>query len=410
MNATRNCRTPAFVLSNDHAKNPKRPYGEAGGLAIVRSLGRRGIPVIRLHPNLMDTAVRSRYCKPVVCPDTSEPTKLTDFLIRLAGECACRPVLFPSTDEAVLFLAQNEELVRKHFRIPMPRRDVVELVVNKKRQYETAASLGIPVPRTYYPTKHEELLAIAKEIGFPCIIKPIASYFWRRDLVREQLGIFKVKKVNSSRELEEFYSIFSTMSKDIMIQEIIPGEEQRLVTFIAYLDEGSKPIAYCTRRRIRQIPPGFGDTTFTDTCYEPRVVDLSIRLFQGIGYQGLGGIEFKLDPRDGQFKLVEINARSLHTGAIATACGVDLPFIAYLHMLGKKVREKTSFEAGVKWIELIRDISVSRRLIREKSLTWGEWLKSFTGKKVDSIFAWDDPLPFLRLFCSAMFHFMKEHV
>jgi predicted ATP-grasp superfamily ATP-dependent carboligase len=79
-------------------------------------------------------------------------------------------------------------------------------------------------------------------------------------------------------------------------------------------------------------------------------------------------------------------------------------------MLGTEVKEKRSFDAGVKWIELIPDISVSRMLIRERCLTWREWLKSFTGKKVYAIFAWDDPLPFLRLFCSAMFDFIKERV
>jgi len=409
-NPGKHTKIPAFVLSNDHVKNPKRPYAEAGGLAIVRSLGRKGIPVIRLHPNLMDTGVLSKYCKTIVCPDTSEPKKLSEFLVNLAEENNSVPVLFPSTDEAALFIAQNEVLLRQYFKIPMPKREVVELVVNKKKQYNTAVSLKIPIPATYYPNSLEEIPDIAKQITYPCIIKPIASYFWRRDFIREKLGVFKVKKINSPRELEDYGKIFFFFFFEIIIQEIIPGEEQRLITFMAYFDQNSKPVAYCVRRRIRQIPPGFGDTTCTDSCSGPEVIDLSIRFFQGICYQGLGGVEFKQDPRDGQFRLVEINARSLHTGGIASACGVDLPFIAYQDMLGKHVKRKTSFQEGIKWIELLPDISVSRMLIRKGSLSWRKWFKSLSGKKVYAIFAWDDPIPFLRLFYSNALSFIKNRL
>lgn len=402
--------TPALVLSNDFVKNPKHPYAEAAGLAIVRSLGRKNVPVIRLHPNLMDTGVLSRYCKTIVAPDTSEPKKLLEFLLSLAKEYDSLPVLFPSTDEATLFIAQNEGILRKHFKIPMPKREVVELVVDKRKQYESASSLDIPVPKTFYPQALEELPNIDKQITYPCIIKPIASYFWRRDFVREKLGVFKVKKLNSLAELEDYCRTIFSMSKEIMIQEIVPGEEQRLVTFITYFDQKSQPVAYCTRRRIRQSPPGFGDTTLTDTCYDLEVIDLSIRFFQGIGYQGLGGVEFKKDPRDGQFKLIEINPRSLHTGGIAPACGIDLPFIAYQDMIGVPVPKRFSFKEGVKWIELIEDFSLCRRLIQNGDLSLKEWLESLRGRKMCAIFAWDDPIPFLRLFGSVTFKFIGNRL
>ena len=56
------------------------------------------------------------------------------------------------------------------------------------------------------------------------------------------------------------------------------------------------------------------------------VVDAGLRLPRArSSYQGLSQVEFKRDPRDGRYKLMEINPRLCQWHGLAAACGVDLP-------------------------------------------------------------------------------------
>ena len=64
------------------------------------------------------------------------------------------------------------------------------------------------------------------------------------------------------------------------------------------------------------------------------VVDAGLRLLAAVGYHGLSQVEFKRDPRDGRFKLMEINPRLFQWHGLAAACGVDLPRLAYQDLLG----------------------------------------------------------------------------
>ena len=48
--------------------------------------------------------------------------------------------------------------------------------------------------------------------------------------------------------------------------------------------------------------------------HEPEVEPLGFRLLKSMGYHGIASVEFKRDPRDGQFKLMEVNMAPAHDG------------------------------------------------------------------------------------------------
>ena len=77
-------------------------YMGYSGLGIVRSLGRRGIPVITLDPDASEIGMSSRFCTSRQCPAIESRKKQNlDFLVGLARSLPVKPVLFPTSDNVV---------------------------------------------------------------------------------------------------------------------------------------------------------------------------------------------------------------------------------------------------------------------------------------------------------------------
>ena len=139
--------------------------------------------------------------------------------------------------------------------------------------------------------------------------------------------------------------------------------------------------------------------SYVVSVHAPEVVEQGITLLQGIGYRGLADVEFKKDPRDGRFKLMEINIRSATHVAMAIDLGVDIPYTAYRDALDLPVAPGGPYDAGHCWIDFGQDFGSflhNRALGRIDLKTW---LASVMKAKSYAYFAWDDPAPGLaRLF------------
>jgi predicted ATP-grasp superfamily ATP-dependent carboligase len=396
----------AFVLTHESDPQRKKKSKSIIALAITRSLGRQGIPVIRVHPNRLDHGLTSKYCwKIEICPDFYDSEdKLLQFLLTMQEGYTGPRVLIPASDDCAYFIAKYYDRLEDVFLIVGPRRSIMESILDKKSQYEQAHKLGIPIPETYFPTSVEEVKSLAKDLdNYPYVIKPLVAHQWRRASMK---GVSKGKKgfsVKTAQELVSQYEAVSQGDCNVMIQEVIGGRDERLFTYMSYFNERSEPIAHCIRKKIRQSPIDFGYCTMTVSCFNQTVEDQSIRLLQGVGYQGISGVEWKLDPKSGQYKLIEINTRAMNTIGLAPACGVDIPYIAFLDKIQKHVNPAIHWQEGAKWINIIQDVWAARELNQNGLLSFGQWWRSIKGKKVDAVYASDDPRPFIGYF----FDFLK---
>ncbi len=393
MNAPR-----AFVLT--HESDPGRSIKtlSAQALAITRSLGRHDVEVVRVHPNRLDSGLGSRYCAKVeICPDLYESEEqLVDYLERLAARYPGTRVLIPATDDCAQFVGRHWERLARCFALPSPSGEVMGQIIDKRRQYAAAEGLGLPIPDTWFPADRAEVEALAPRLGnFPYVIKPTVAHYWRLASMRGVSGGRKAIRVETVEELLSAYDQLGRQAKGVMLQEVIGGGDERLYTFLAALDQDSRPLGYCVRRKFRQWPVDFGYCTMTVSCDEPQVREQSLRLLQGLGYQGIAGVEWKHDPRTGLFKLIEINARAVNTIGLAPACGVDLPYLAYMDAIGQPLPPVKSWKPGVKWVRITQDLMAAWTLHRLGRLTYRDWWQSLKGPLVDAVFAWDDPRPFL---------------
>ena len=119
--------------------------------------------------------------------------------------------------------------------------------------------------------------------------------------------------------------------------------------------------------------------------------------FRGVSYRGLGYLEMKADERDGRHYIVEPNiGRPTGRSAIAEAGGVELIYTAYCDLVGIPLPESRQQRyAGVKWIYARQDLQSALYHWRRGELSLRRWWETLRGRKVDAVFSWSDPLPFV---------------
>jgi D-aspartate ligase len=375
-------------------------YMGYSGLGIVRSLGRRGIPVFTLDPDAGEVGMSSRFCNRQQCPPMEKSVESNlDFLLRLARSLPEKPVLFPTSDNVVHGYSAREDVVKPYIRLTTPSGDIIRKTAAKDALFRTARENGMLVPETFIPKSLDEVRAISAVIPYPCLIKPVRSNSWHREAVQKKLkgisgGSEKSILANTREALITAYLEISELDADVIITEAIPGDDRDLLYFAFYRSADGR-VWHISGTKERVTPVHFGSASYVVSIQDPVLERVSIQFLEKLDYQGLGGIEFKRDSRDGKLKLIELNARFGLWDALGQRCGVDTAYIAYLDAIGEKLPEPRPARAGVKWISISRDFGALRGYRREGTLRIRDWIRTLAGEKMWAVFAWDDPMPAL---------------
>ncbi|MDH3452391.1 MAG: ATP-grasp domain-containing protein [Gammaproteobacteria bacterium] len=337
--------------------------------------------------------MQSRYGHAFTLPwqDAGEAA-LLELLQRVGRQLPVRGVLIACGDDYVMFLSQHRAALDAYYEFVLPDKKTLERLGSKKFQYQLAQEAGVPIPQTF--SLNHDLGPVASTIHFPCVVKPVYSHQWAE--YQERAGIVRKVKLlvaHSPQELAEQARIIADSGIEWVAQELVEGADNQLYAFYAYFDRTSQLLAAFVRRKLRQWPVNFGNGSYSVGVREDEVIDLGVKLFRSIGYQGLTNTEFKRDSKDGRFKLIEINVRSASQVNLAIDSGVDLPYIAYQDILQKPVQPILTYRQGVKWINLTSDIRAFLEYRRRGQLGLGGWLASLAGVRSHAYFACDDPLP-----------------
>jgi predicted ATP-grasp superfamily ATP-dependent carboligase len=362
------------------------------GLASVRALGRRGVPVIGIDDDLARPGAHSRYCRAVHCPGfRTGGDALLAFLLDLGARLPSPAFLLPSGDLNLRLMSEHRDTLARFYRFVLPSPEGVDLALDKRAFYAFAEAHGFSVPQTRVATP-DTVAEVARDARYPAILKPaLREMAWRTDH-----GV-KLYEVHSADELRARYDELSPICPDILVQELIPGPDTSLVFSLTYVDAFGEPVAMFTGRKLRQYRPRFGTSSMARSEWNPAVAETTIEILKALKYRGYGSVEFKQDPRDGQLRAIEVTARTWYPHGLATACGINLPYIAYADALGLPIPGTLGFEDGVTWIDEDRDVRSAVESIRAGSLTVRAWLGSYRGRRTYALAATDDPGPILNL-------------
>ena len=361
--------------------------GDYRGLAVVRSLGRHGIPVW-VFTDEHTVAGTSRYAvqtSSLPDSDREQVSLLQDLALERGVEGW---VVFPTGDRTAAMLSRNHAYLDGRLRLTVPEWSVFMWAHDKRRTYELARSLGLACPWTRYLQDDAEVENL--DCLFPVILKPAT---------KEALNRFTQEKVWLAPDRETLLKRYREAralvpAEEVMIQEFIPGEGDSQLAFAA-LCEAGEPLASIVVRRARQYPRDFGlSSSFVESVECREVEDAARRLLKAMRYTGLVEVEFKYDSREMSFKLLDVNPRVWGWHSLGRRAGVDFPYLGWQHSQGMPV-DRIRGRTGVRWVRAVTDIPAVAAEMRAGTLSPAEYLKSLQGPVEYAIWAPDDPLPAL---------------
>jgi D-aspartate ligase len=295
-------------------------------------------------------------------------------------------VLFPTRDETVAAFSRYRPELEKVFRVSTPAWKTVKWAWDKKNTYDRAEQLGIPCPRTWNPRTASELADLYSHL--PLAVKPAVkeNFFYATGS--------KAWRADTPAELDQLFhqAAQQIRPEEILVQEIIPGDGSRQYSYCAFFRDGQAHSSLIARR-IRQHPREFGRAaTYVESIDQPEVEALSLKFLRAIDYYGLVEVEFKQDPRDNQFKLLDVNARTWGFHSLGTPAGVDFPYLLFADQIGQTV-ERSKGRSGIGWLRLITDLPTAASDLWHGYMSASSYWKSLRSTRIESVFSKEDPLP-----------------
>lgn len=357
-------------------------------LGIVRSLGRRGIPCYVVD-NVPRSAWFSRYTTQRIKwhGERMDGPLFLSFLLSLSKHLQLDQwILLPTDDTSVGFVARHTHELSRFYLLATQDWNVIRWAHDKRLTYRMAEDVGVPAPRTWYPTSEEDLDQMG--ILFPVILKPAVS------INLQHVVRIKALPVTTRDELFTHYRRIAQIipPEEIMLQEIIPGNGLRQFSVATFCEDGEIRLSM-TARRTRQYPIHYGlGSSFVEAIEIPGLCDLAAKIVRHMRVTGMVEVEFKQDPRSGDYKVLDINVRPWGWHTLCMACGLDFPFIHYSALHGESPTPQQP-RYDYCWIRAITDIPAGIQEIRFGDLSLDCYLRSLLKKITFSVWDWRDPLP-----------------
>lgn len=330
-------------------------------LGIVRSLGRRGIPVMVGGNDPLAMSGFSRYAtRRFTYPPLKAGVEATHAAVidhvRSWQPAALMPVFEEGWKPIYAFYGEYARLTRI---VPCPSPELFHRLLDKACLAESAEQHGVPIPKTFRPQTIDEAMALSVELPYPVLLKPR----------RSSSGI-GIRRVNAPGEMEGALRAAKGMP---IIQEHIEGQDLELTILCVH----GQPMAGSAYVSLRNYPLPYGPPVACRTIGDDHLMAIGVDFLKRLRYHGVAHLDFRRDRRDGQPKLLDFNPRIAGTNEVSIRTGIDFALMLYRLALGESVEPAFDYEIGreFRWLmygELLHLIQTpqKRRTVREL-LRWG---------------------------------------
>jgi predicted ATP-grasp superfamily ATP-dependent carboligase len=326
------------------------PAGHGGSsLACIRSLSRRGYRVVGVAGSADAAALQSRHCderEVAPAPGTDLPG-YREALLELARRDEVLTVL-PLYEPDIAVLAEYREQFAEHVATPWSDHETVRTAQDGHRLAQVAAEAGVPTPEC-------GLLDEWDDWSERRVIKPRYALCVEDGTVR-----YPEVHVTEPGEVPDVDAIVEEMGHVPIVQEFIPGNAEG--GYFALCDHG-EPVARFQHRRIRSYTYAGGASVYREARDDPDLDAVGRRLLEALDWHGPAMVEVKRDPRDGEYKLVEVNPRFWGSLPLAVAAGVDFP-AAYCDLARGDVDPTLAYDTDVGCHELLGEVSYLHSVLR----------------------------------------------
>lgn len=375
--------TPAVVLKFD----PNVMHH--GGLGVMRSLGRVGVPVYGVHEARWAPAAGSRYLAGRFFwrPSPADVDRVLTGLLRLAERIGQPSVLLTTDDAGAIFLAEHGRDLRRWFLFPDPPRDLPRRLAGKYSLHEVCREFGVASPRTVIPDSLDEAREFASSVGYPLIAKLTTPW-------DNGSGLRSTSVLTGQEELDRGYENCARSGAGLMLQEFIPGGPGHDWFFHGYCDANSICWPAFTGVKERSYPADAGLTSLGRSVANEDLRDLVTSLLRKLAYRGLLDLDIRLDERNGEYHLLDFNPRlGAQFRLFRDTAGTDVALAAYLDLTDQPIPPGDQVNGRGFLVENYDPISALSHM-RSGDLRPRTWLASMRTVHETAWFARDDLRPF----------------
>ncbi|ALD20624.1 carbamoyl-phosphate synthase (glutamine-hydrolyzing) large subunit [Hymenobacter sp. DG25A] len=311
--------------------------GEAGefdysGSQALKALKEEGIRTILINPNIATVQTSEGladdvYFLPVTPYFVEEVIKKEQpdgILVAFGGQTAlnCAVALY----RAGVFEQYNVRVLGTPVQsiIDTEDRDIFK---------EKLAQIGVLSARSVAVTTLEDALAAGAQIGFPIIVRAAFA-----------LGGLGSGFANNLDELRALAQKAFTTSDQILVEESLKGWKE--VEYEVVRDAYDNCITVCNMENFDPIGIHTGESivvapsqTLSNREYH-KLRRIGIQTIRHLGIVGECNIQYALDPKSEDYRVIEVNARLSRSSALASkATGYPLAFVAAKLSLGYSLAE-----------------------------------------------------------------------
>lgn len=393
-------REPASRMGSAAASVARIPAVVLGGLNLVRPLGIGGVRVVLATEGRHDVARSSRYVVRAVVlpPASSSDNPMLDVLLAegaaLSRRAGSRLPLFYGNDDQLHWLYRVADSLARHYLVLLNPPELGQMLIDKAKFHAGARERGILVPREFSWSNPEELAAHRG----PVLIKPGQPMGWKDSPLRAVLGAPAKARVFSSGGALLEWSESQGCRDQLVVQEYVPGDDRQIYSFHGFADERSELLAWFCGRKVRTYPRSTGESSLLELVHMEELERVGREILGKFALRGPFKMDFKRDPGDGRFFLLEINARYNLWHYLGAVNGVNLPLVAYRYLLSGERPATQTYSTRYRWLNFRLDMHAFRELRGDSraSLSTVAWVRSLLAPKVCRLFSWRDPAPFFR--------------
>jgi protein-tyrosine-phosphatase/predicted ATP-grasp superfamily ATP-dependent carboligase len=360
-------------------------------LAILRSLGRRGIEVHVAPANFRSAALKSRYISAVhdLPPWLGKGSEWLRAMEALLRETKFDLVI-PCDETTLLPLQRSRAKLDRLTMLAIPDDDAIDLLFDKHATRKLAQEVGIPVAVGRLMRPHDSAEAIFSELGAPIVIKP------RRSFSPDNLGIRnRVQVVGDPARLDEI--LCHVDSDGTLLEKYFDG---RGIGISLLASDGCVLQAFAHHR----VHETAGASFYRVSAPLSRdLMKACEAIIAAAHYTGVAMLEFKHNAK-GESILLEVNARPWGSLPLPVSLGVDFPYRWYRLLTTGEKFPAVTYRVGVYGRNLLPDIRASIAEAKAKgrkpvslagfvARRTAELLRPLIGREVHDVLVSDDLRP-----------------
>lgn len=318
-------------------------------LGIVRSLALKKIPVLMVYAD-RDPTIHTRHARKQFI-ETTEGNALIDALQSIGRSSSEKPVLFLTEEKSVVTVSGRRDEVFPFYQITLPDHELLTALMHKQGFQNLANQFGSPIPQAVHIRSEADFPALAC-LHFPCVLKPAFKDYGYGGKFK------KAYVVKSIDEASQRFREIAPVLSDLIVQEWIEGSDSDIYFCLQYIGTDKKTVASFSGRKIRSWPPRIGGTASCTSApeFHDELTAMTELFFRQVGFVGMGSMEYKRDPRNGCFYMVEPTVgRTDFQEEVATVNGTNIPLATYCHELGLTLPGFTHVSPPRIWREPITD-------------------------------------------------------